>query len=45
MFSNRIVELESSNNSGDLKGHSDTDLATAKALKLIIGEGSLEGSV
>lgn len=32
VFGDRILELESSNTSGDSKGNSDADLAGAKAL-------------
>jgi hypothetical protein len=46
MFGDRILELESSNTSGDSKGHSDADLAGAKALlELTMGDGGSEGSV
>jgi hypothetical protein len=44
MFGDRILELESS--SGDSKGHSDADLAGAKALLgLTMGNGGSESSV
>jgi hypothetical protein len=46
MFGDRILDLESSNTNGDSKGHSDADLAGAKALlELTMGDGGSEGSV
>lgn len=46
MFGDRILELESSNTSGDSKGLSDADLAGAEALlELTTGDGGSEGSV
>ena len=46
MFGNRILELESSNTSGDSKGHLDADLTGAKALlELKMGDGGSEDSV
>jgi hypothetical protein len=46
MFGDRILELESSNASGDSKGHSDADLAGAKALLgLTMGNSGSETSV
>jgi hypothetical protein len=44
MFGDRILELESSNTSGDSKEHSDADLAGVKALlELTMGDGGSEG--
>jgi hypothetical protein len=44
MFGNRILELESSNTSGNSKEHSEADLARAKALlELTIGDSGSEG--
>ena len=46
MFNDRILEFKSSNTSGDSKGHSDANLAGAKALlELIMGNGGSEDSV
>ena len=46
MFGDRILELESSKTSEDSKGHSNADLAGAKALlKLTKGDGGSQDSV